>query len=78
VDARPAAYSPRDYANDLSPGSSRTWRRDAEKPVVVGHSMGGLNVLAFARNCIRSARAARWRSTSLSRRAAGGIDICGD
>ena len=39
-----------------SRGSSRTSTANAEKPVVVGHSMGGLNVLAFARLHPQSAR----------------------
>jgi pimeloyl-ACP methyl ester carboxylesterase len=55
--ARPAAYSPRDYANDLARFVAHV-AADAEKPVVVGHSMGGLNVLAFARNYPERARGA--------------------
>jgi pimeloyl-ACP methyl ester carboxylesterase len=45
--ARPAAYSPTDYANDIARFVAHV-TANAEKPVVVGHSMGGLNVLAFA------------------------------
>ena len=74
--ARPAAYSPTDYANDIARFVEHI-APNADKPIVVGHSMGGLNVLAFARG-IRKACAVRWRSTSQSRRAAGGIDICVD
>ncbi len=46
--ARPAAYSPTDYANDIARFVEHI-APNADKPVVVGHSMGGLNVLAFAR-----------------------------
>jgi len=46
---RPAAYSPADYANDLARFVAHA-AANAEKPVVAGHSMGGLSVLAFARN----------------------------
>jgi pimeloyl-ACP methyl ester carboxylesterase len=46
--ARPAAYSPTDYANDIVRFIAHA-AAAAEQPVVVGHSMGGLNVLAFAR-----------------------------
>jgi len=46
--ARPAAYSPLDYANDIARFVAHV-AANAEKPVVAGHSMGGLNVLAFAR-----------------------------
>jgi pimeloyl-ACP methyl ester carboxylesterase len=46
--ARPAAYSPVDYANDIARFVAHV-AANAEKPVVAGHSMGGLNVLAFAR-----------------------------
>ncbi len=55
--ARPAAYSPVDYANDLARLVAHA-TANAEKPVVAGHSMGGLNVLAFARNHPDSARGA--------------------
>jgi pimeloyl-ACP methyl ester carboxylesterase len=46
--ARPVAYSPVDYANDIARFVAHV-AANAEKPVVAGHSMGGLNVLAFAR-----------------------------
>ena len=55
--ARPAAYSPADYANDIARFVAHV-TANAEKPVVVGHSMGGLNVLAFARNHPAAARGA--------------------
>ena len=55
--ARPVAYSPDDYANDIARFVAHA-AADAEKLVVVGHSMGGLNVLAFARNHPESARGA--------------------
>ena len=55
--ARPAAYSPIDYANDLARFVAHA-TANAEKPVVVGHSMGGMNVLAFARAHPESARGA--------------------
>lgn len=55
--ARPAAYSPSDYANDIARFVAHV-STNADKPVVVGHSMGGLNVLAFARNHPESARGA--------------------
>jgi pimeloyl-ACP methyl ester carboxylesterase len=55
--ARPAAYSPLDYANDIARFVAHV-SADTEKPVVVGHSMGGLNVLAFARNHPEGARGA--------------------
>jgi pimeloyl-ACP methyl ester carboxylesterase len=45
--ARPAAYSPLDYARDLERLVAHVSAR-REKPVVVGHSMGGLSVLAYA------------------------------
>ncbi|HYL57552.1 MAG TPA: alpha/beta hydrolase [Candidatus Acidoferrales bacterium] len=44
---RPPAYSVGSYADDLA--RFLTHAAPSEKPVVVGHSMGGLNVLAFAR-----------------------------
>jgi len=55
--ARPPAYSPGDYARDLTRLVEHA-SSGREKPVVVGHSMGGLNVLAFARQSPNSARAA--------------------
>jgi len=55
--ARPAAYSPIDYANDIARFVAHA-TANAEKPVVVGHSMGGMNVLAFARAHPDSARGA--------------------
>jgi pimeloyl-ACP methyl ester carboxylesterase len=54
---RPRAYSPTDYAGDIARFVSHVAPK-ADKPVVVGHSMGGLNVLAFARNHPESARGA--------------------
>ena len=55
--ARPAAYSPIDYANDIARFVAHV-AANAEKPIVVGHSMGGMNVLAFARRHPYSARGA--------------------
>ncbi len=55
--ARPPAYSPGDYARDLTRLVKHA-SSGREKPVVVGHSMGGLNVLAFARQSPNSARGA--------------------
>ena len=52
---RPVAYSPTDYANDIARFVAHV-TANAEKPVVVGHSMGGLNVLACARLHPQSAR----------------------
>ena len=54
---RPRAYSPADYAGDIARFVAHVAPK-AEKPVVVGHSMGGLNVLAFARSHPESARGA--------------------
>jgi pimeloyl-ACP methyl ester carboxylesterase len=45
--ARPPAYSPFEYARDLARFAEHAGA-GREKPLVVGHSMGGLNVLAFA------------------------------
>jgi esterase len=55
--ARPAAYSPADYASDIA-RLVQHLAPNADQPIVVGHSMGGLNVLAFARNHPESARGA--------------------
>jgi esterase len=54
---RPRAYSPADYAGDIARFVAHVAPND-DKPVVVGHSMGGLNVLAFARSHPESARGA--------------------
>jgi pimeloyl-ACP methyl ester carboxylesterase len=54
---RPVAYLPTDYANDIARFVEHI-APNAEKPVVVGHSMGGLNVLAFARRHPESVRGA--------------------
>ena len=53
---RPAAYSVQNYADDLARFLGHA--APNEKPVVVGHSMGGLNVLAFARQHQERVRAA--------------------
>jgi pimeloyl-ACP methyl ester carboxylesterase len=53
--ARPVAYSPVDYANDLARLVAHV-ASNTEKPLIVGHSMGGLNVLAFARYHSEQAR----------------------
>jgi pimeloyl-ACP methyl ester carboxylesterase len=55
--ARPAMYSPADYANDIG-RLVQHLAPNRERPIVVGHSMGGLNVLAFARNHPESVRGA--------------------
>jgi pimeloyl-ACP methyl ester carboxylesterase len=55
--ARPAAYSPIDYANDIARFVAHATANE-EKPLVAGHSMGGMNVLAFARAHPDSARGA--------------------
>ncbi|MGH7781294.1 MAG: alpha/beta fold hydrolase [Candidatus Binataceae bacterium] len=53
---RPAAYSPIDYARDIA-AFARHVSHPGEKPVVVGHSMGGIGALAFARHHGELARA---------------------
>ena len=53
--AQPPAYSPLDYARDLARFAEHA-TAGREKPLVIGHSMGGLNVLAFAEQSPRSAR----------------------
>jgi len=45
--ARPVAYSPANYVSDIERFVQHIAPNE-DKPVVVGHSMGGLNVLAFA------------------------------
>jgi pimeloyl-ACP methyl ester carboxylesterase len=55
--SRPVAYSPSDYASDIARFVQHI-ATSGEKPVVVGHSMGGLNVLAFARRHPENARGA--------------------
>jgi pimeloyl-ACP methyl ester carboxylesterase len=52
---RPPAYRPADYAADLARFIAE---RGLERPVVVGHSMGGVAVLAFAERYPSRARAA--------------------
>jgi pimeloyl-ACP methyl ester carboxylesterase len=52
---RPAAYSQTDYADDLARFIDE---RGLQSPVVVGHSMGGMSVLAFAERHPKRARAA--------------------
>jgi pimeloyl-ACP methyl ester carboxylesterase len=54
---RPAAYSPADYAGDIARFVAHQTAQSG-KPIVVGHSMGGLNVLAFARSHPQGARGA--------------------
>lgn len=44
---RPAAYTPADYAHDLVGFLRRVIRAD-DRPILVGHSMGGLSTLVFA------------------------------
>ena len=55
--ARPPAYSPSDYAADIARFVEHV-SVGTEKPMVVGHSMGGLSVLAFARRHRERARGA--------------------
>lgn len=55
--ARPPAYSPSDYAADIARFVEHV-AADTEPPMVVGHSMGGLSVLAFARRHPERARGA--------------------
>ncbi len=51
---RPPAYSPADYAHDVARLLDFCGLAD---PVIVGHSQGGLNALAFIRNSPGAARA---------------------
>ena len=43
---RPASYAPREYASDLARFIEHDSQRHG-RPIVIGHSMGGLTVLAF-------------------------------
>lgn len=52
--ARPPKYQPADYAADVTHFIEHAARE--EKPLVVGHSMGGLGVLAFAQHSPELAR----------------------
>ncbi len=54
---RPAAYTPAQYADDLAKFIAHLMH-DGEKPIVAGHSMGGLSVLAFAAAHHHAARGA--------------------
>jgi len=54
---RPPAYAPQDYASDLAGIIGHLVDR-GERPIVVGHSMGGLTTLAFAAHHGQLARAA--------------------
>jgi pimeloyl-ACP methyl ester carboxylesterase len=54
---RPAAYTPAHYADDLAKFIAHVMR-GGEKPIVAGHSMGGLSVLAFAAAHDHAARGA--------------------
>lgn len=53
---KPPAYKPYDYAADLARFIEEVL--PGEKPIVVGHSMGGLGTLAFASRYPERARAA--------------------
>ena len=53
---RPAAYKPNDYADDLARALPEVVH-GGEKPIVVGHSMGGLTTLGFAAHHGKLARA---------------------
>lgn len=52
---RPPAYSPAGYADDLARFIAE---RGLKRPVVIGHSMGGVSVLAFLERHPEHARAA--------------------
>ncbi len=52
---RPPAYSPAGYADDLARFIAE---RGLKRPVVIGHSMGGVSVLAFLERYPERARAA--------------------
>jgi pimeloyl-ACP methyl ester carboxylesterase len=52
---RPPAYAPEDYAHDLA---RFIQDKGLARPIVVGHSMGGISVLAFAAQFGNLARAA--------------------
>jgi pimeloyl-ACP methyl ester carboxylesterase len=54
---RPPAYSPADYADDLLRFVCHV-TRPGDRPIVIGHSMGGLSVLAFAQRYPDEARGA--------------------
>jgi esterase len=58
---RPPAYSPREYAADLARFIDAC---GIERPIVIGHSMGGISALAFAE-----------RATDAAIRAAVAIDV---
>jgi len=54
---QPPAYAPREYAQDLA----RFIEHDSQlhgRPIIVGHSMGGLSVLAYAAKHLDAARGA--------------------
>jgi pimeloyl-ACP methyl ester carboxylesterase len=51
----PSAYTPDEYAGDLARSIEGT---GLVRPIVVGHSMGGISVLAFAAQFGKLARAA--------------------
>ncbi len=53
--ARPAAYAPDDYAADAARAIAAL---GLERPIVVGHSMGGIATVAFAAGYAELARAA--------------------
>ena len=53
---RPASYSPLDNARDIAAFAAHVGRPQ-DQPIVVGHSMGGLSALAFARHHGELARA---------------------
>ena len=52
---RPAAYTPIDYAGDIAKFLHHEFK-GGERPIVVGHSMGGLSTLAFAAHHPKLAR----------------------
>jgi len=51
---RPPAYSPHDYAQDIA---NLITEFELERPIVVGHSMGGVATIAFAERFPQLARA---------------------
>lgn len=53
---RPASYSPLENARDIAAFAAHVARLQ-DQPIVVGHSMGGLSALAFARHHGELARA---------------------
>ncbi len=55
---RPPSYRPDDYAADVARFIREVLGDESEKPIVTGHSMGGLSTIAFAHRYPELARAA--------------------